>query len=138
MTPIQKYIIETTQKAFSQWLAQEAKAEMRRLETPCKKREYRPNPAKIMIGNHGPKLKKYQITIEQLAEMKAQHGGICAICLRSAKLVIDHDHQSGKVRALLCGSCNSGLGFFKDNPKALRAAIEYLDRHGIKEEVIGR
>ena len=41
-------------------------------------------------------------------------------------LVIDHNHKTGKVRGLLCGSCNTGIGLLKDSPDVLDAAIEYL------------
>lgn len=44
-------------------------------------------------------------------------------------LAIDHDHMTGKVRALLCGDCNAGLGLFRDNVELLNLAKEYLERH---------
>jgi hypothetical protein len=55
----------------------------------------------------------------------------CAICGISAeeigkKLVIDHDHETLKIRGLLCWRCNGGLGFFADNQAHLAMAIEYL------------
>lgn len=52
--------------------------------------------------------------------------GKCAICRKKAKLVIDHNHKTGKFRGLLCGPCNKGLGFFRDNKRSLIQAIEYL------------
>lgn len=60
----------------------------------------------------------------------------CAICgtpmLSDRDLNIDHDHarstkQVSVVRGILCGNCNKGLGFFKDNPATLRKALEYLE-----------
>lgn len=66
-----------------------------------------------------------------------KQGRRCAICRKRSKnpmlqasqvfdLCVDHCHVTGKVRGLLCGGCNSGLGFFADNPETLKAAIEYL------------
>jgi hypothetical protein len=61
-------------------------------------------------------------------------GGRCQICGKEFDLTkgskfgfrIDHDHQTGKVRGVLCNSCNIGLGFFKDNAVLLMKASEYL------------
>lgn len=39
---------------------------------------------------------------------------------------VDHCHTTGKVRGILCGNCNTGLGHFKDSPMLLQRAIEYL------------
>ena len=58
----------------------------------------------------------------------------CAICGITAeeigkRLIVDHNHETLKVRGLLCWRCNSGLGFFKDNQAHLAMAIEYLVKH---------
>lgn len=51
----------------------------------------------------------------------------CAICgTNSSVLHVDHDHVSNAVRGLLCGSCNRGLGLYKDLTEILQAAIDYL------------
>jgi Recombination endonuclease VII len=70
-----------------------------------------------------------RITIDELAELLANHSGICDMpgCERPAK-VIDHCHQTGIVRGRLCHGHNWGLGHFHDNPDELRGAIEYLSR----------
>ncbi len=53
--------------------------------------------------------------------------GLCAICLTETRaLCVDHDHKTGKVRGLLCRSCNTGLGGFKDDLPALERAQKYL------------
>ncbi len=64
--------------------------------------------------------------------------GQCAICRKIMKMptktrgqgldivAIDHDHKTGKVRALLCNACNKGLRFFKDNILLLKSALNYL------------
>jgi hypothetical protein len=70
----------------------------------------------------------YQITPRLYAEMREAQRGLCAICgiKPSKKLVVDHDHSTGHIRGLLCAQCNTGLGLFKDNARALHGAIEYL------------
>jgi len=55
--------------------------------------------------------------------------GLCAICRAAPASHVDHDHATGAVRQLLCFNCNGGLGQFKDNPVALRAAAAYVERH---------
>jgi hypothetical protein len=77
----------------------------------------------------------YGITIEEFDALLASQEGTCAICRR--KIMdprgyhphVDHDHITGKVRGVLCFSCNIGLGGFKDNAEFLRAAIDYLEHH---------
>lgn len=77
-------------------------------------------------------LSRYGITIKQYEEMLGRQNGVCAICLngpvgKKTRLCVDHCHQTGNVRGLLCNSCNVGLGKFKDNPEMLVSAIIYLD-----------
>ena len=76
----------------------------------------------------------YGVTPEQTAAMLAAQANRCAICeaeFGSGRNAVhmDHDHTTGKVRALLCGPCNNGLGLFKDDPARLRAAAAYLEAH---------
>ena len=77
----------------------------------------------------GPLPWRYPITVyQQRLLRKAQHGK-CACCGEVREyLVVDHCHESGYVRGLLCQGCNQGLGFFRDNPQILRAAAAYLER----------
>ncbi|API52868.1 hypothetical protein BMW22_15695 [Rhizobium leguminosarum] len=51
---------------------------------------------------------------------------VCVICGTEAGLCVDHNHQSGRVRGMLCGPCNKGLGFFRDNPTLLYRAADYI------------
>lgn len=74
--------------------------------------------------------KKYGLTAEQFEAMKAAQDGRCAICGEIPEaLEVDHCHASSKVRALLCGYCNRGLGQFRDNLAVLEQAVLYLKRH---------
>lgn len=82
---------------------------------------------------------KYNITPEQYNEMFAQQHGSCAVCFRhhtdfKKGLHMDHDHSTGKVRALLCPGCNLALGYAKENKKTLRGLIDYLEKHSSIEE----
>lgn len=73
--------------------------------------------------------KSYGITPEQYDEMFQRQGGVCAVCGKppnGRKLSVDHDHRTGKVRALLCAHCNIALGNVDDNPSILQKLINYL------------
>lgn len=98
-----------------------------------------------MLANPGIERKrmlvrKYGITVEQYDELTAAQNGKCAICaepetsvdgktgsLRS--LAVDHCHQSGKVRGLLCSRCNTTIGKIEESPQLLRAMFDYLHKH---------
>jgi hypothetical protein len=70
----------------------------------------------------------YAVSPEAYADMLADQGFVCAICQGDHKLNIDHDHETGKVRGLLCTSCNVALGAFKDDIESLYRAIRYMMR----------
>ncbi len=53
--------------------------------------------------------------------------GVCAICLVPGPEHVDHDHKTGRVRAILCFNCNGGPGQFKDRPELLRRGADYLE-----------
>ncbi len=67
--------------------------------------------------------------------MLVAQGGLCAICRVAPAVHVDHDHATGAVRALLCFSCNGGLGQFKDNPEFLHAAAYYVAFHTARQAV---
>lgn len=77
------------------------------------------------------KLKKYGLSPEQFQAMIDGQEGKCAICkiVPSGGLVIDHNHTSGKIRELLCNSCNPAVGMIGENPDIARKIIEYLTKH---------
>lgn len=81
------------------------------------------------------RLRKYGLTTAQFDFMVAKQGGKCKICKKARKLVVDHCHDTGKVRGLLCSPCNLGLGSFKDDPDALREAASYIEESRIGDKV---
>lgn len=82
------------------------------------------------------RLKKYGMTTAEFSDLMTAQGGECAICghqdmsIRNFFPVVDHCHNSGKVRGLLCMNCNQGIGKFKDDPELLRRAAEYILSRG--------
>jgi hypothetical protein len=81
---------------------------------------------------------KYGITLEELVIMYNNQDGCCSICDKEMDLYnecakradianIDHCHETGKIRALLCNHCNTGLGKFMDDPELLLKAADYLN-----------
>jgi protein-arginine kinase activator protein McsA len=70
--------------------------------------------------------KKYGLSEEDHAEMLKSQNGLCKICRKDDKLVVDHCHSTNKIRGLLCARCNKGLGHFLDNQELLTSAIKYL------------
>lgn len=110
---------------------------------PCKRRYItawrKRNPGKVREYNRraeekvgGRRFWKYGITDAEIARMIRSQRGRCPICDRAEpeiKLVVDHDHNTGKVRSMLCQTCNTGIGKFKESPNILMAAIRYLEQH---------
>ena len=75
--------------------------------------------------------RQYGISLTQYEQMSIDQEGRCLICRTSKHdlkkgLVVDHDHETSRVRGLLCNSCNRGLGFFKDSLTLLYNALNYL------------
>lgn len=87
------------------------------------------NPNLIREAEQRSKRKyKYGLTEEVYSAMLEAQGGRCAICPSTTKLSVDHCHDTGKVRGILCHTCNVGLGMFHNSPRKLRAAARYLSR----------
>lgn len=87
--------------------------------------------------------RKFGVTVEWLTDTLAAQGGGCAICRQSCTsgraLAVDHDHETGVVRGLLCANCNRALGLLQDSPQIARAALGYLEawKAGHGESVCG-
>ena len=70
---------------------------------------------------------RYGLTQEDFLRLMQSQDYACAICKqRSYALSVDHNHETGKVRALLCSACNKFIGFARENPDILQNAKQYL------------
>jgi hypothetical protein len=121
-------------KYARQWIKRNLESELAR-----RRRYYAENREHLKEAFERGRLKrKYGLTREEVAEMRNSQGGVCAICLKNEAAAIDHDHETGAVRALLCNSCNSILGFAGESPRILRQAALYLERwSGVIDETPG-
>lgn len=75
---------------------------------------------------------RYGITLEEFESRLNQQNRRCGICLtdnpkgRRGRFVVDHCHKTGKIRGILCDSCNKGIGILGDTEEALNKALNYL------------
>jgi recombination endonuclease VII len=80
------------------------------------------------------RLRLYDLSVVEHRNLLAQQNGVCAICREPGDpLCVDHDHRTGRVRSLLCGHCNSAIGFLRESPLLARAAATYLELQLTKE-----
>lgn len=81
--------------------------------------------------------KKFGISQKEYNKLLKEQNNVCVLCGRSEELdrnfAIDHCHNSGKIRGLLCFKCNTGLGSFGDSIELLLKAVEYLKKHQVKK-----
>lgn len=79
-------------------------------------------------------VRTYGITLEEYTRLLHQQQSACAVCgfvpgPDDRGLVVDHCHDTGEVRGLLCNNCNTGIGLLQDNPQVVEAAAMYLRRY---------
>lgn len=96
-----------------------------------KKKEYYLKNSTPETRKRAKLLATYGITMEEFKEMESKQMGVCAICQQLPSghkkvLCVDHCHETGIVRGLLCDDCNNLLGRAKDNPMILMSAVVYL------------
>lgn len=109
---------------------------------PClnakRRAEYRTSPSR-MAAVRRQNLARYGLTPEEYDRKHAEQNGLCAICGKPETstgkhgeprmLSVDHNHETGAVRDLLCGPCNFMVGFLEKNPVDPHLFVAYLDRH---------
>ena len=102
------------------------------------------NDTQLSLGLNGRRngqlKKKYKITLETYNKKLLEQNSVCAICLKAetridtktgqiSALCVDHDHDTGQIRGLLCYKCNSALGMFRDDPIIVNRASNYLNQY---------
>jgi hypothetical protein len=85
-------------------------------------------PCRAVRGAESHLRRNYGLTRTELEALLEVQGGLCAICGRNVAVHVDHDHATGRVRGVLCFTCNVALGQLNDDPQLFRRAIDYLER----------
>lgn len=82
---------------------------------------------------------RYGITLKEYEQLNSNQGGKCAICRKAEtsrnkrdgtvrELAVDHNHETGEVRGLLCRACNVSLGFLDEDPVIINRMLEYINK----------
>jgi hypothetical protein len=104
----------------------------------CKNEKHPSRPIAPEIRRRYYLAHRYDMTPEEYEDLWEAQDGRCAICQKIAhvmdlrtgsprRLAIDHDHQTGKIRGLLCHDCNVAIGHLNDDVEILYKAISYLE-----------
>lgn len=96
-----------------------------------RQRKRRPDyTAKAQAWRRTSRLRRYGLTEEEFVAMLDAQGNACAACRRDFSddlgPCIDHDHDTGEVRGLLCSGCNTALGMLADDPVRISGLLIYL------------
>jgi hypothetical protein len=105
----------------------------------CESREYTKGLCHAHYTKH-IRWRKKGVDATRYQEMLREQNGVCAICGKPERapdkasgktrdMAIDHNHETGAIRQLLCSNCNRALGLFCDDPALLDAAMAYLHKH---------
>ena len=132
---------QAKQRSWYQANRQHAIAEVKRWQQENKehlhehRREYR--KGRTAEDREGHLRRTFGITQADYEELLARQGGGCAICGKKPgkiSLHVDHDHETGEIRGLLCVGCNNALGQFHDDAALLDRAISYVGRDLLPSE----
>lgn len=105
------------------------------LKKKDKRKEYYDSEVGINSSRRAHLKRNFNITLEYYNELSEKQNHVCAICkqkeiyYRNKVLCVDHNHETGEIRGLLCNTCNRALGLLKDNSEFLQSAIEYLNKN---------
>jgi hypothetical protein len=101
-------------------------------------RDWHQKPENIGRNKNYKLIKRYNLTLEQFNDKLKNQNNKCTLCYTTFdekinKACVDHNHQTGKIRDLLCSFCNSTLGLVKENINILNNMINYLNKHNSLE-----
>jgi hypothetical protein len=121
---------------FCNELHEQSGREIKRNQAPMSCLNYKPHNKLFEDKRDGIVRRQYGITLAEYEQMLRDQNNKCAICknedeVEGRRLAIDHCHESGNVRGLLCGKCNRGIGLFYDNKELLNNAISYLTKYAL-------
>ncbi|MFI8878259.1 endonuclease VII domain-containing protein [Streptomyces sp. NPDC055243] len=91
---------------------------------------------KAAAGPEGHLRREYGISVAERDELIAAQKGVCCICLAAPAVHVDHCHETGKVRGVLCFNCNAGLGLLRENTDAMHRAAAYLEGNPWKPTLV--
>lgn len=89
-------------------------------------------PERVRVYQRAHRLRRrHGLTQDEYSDLLEAQGGCCVICGETPEeadrpLVVDHNHETGEIRGLLCSNCNVGVGMFRDDPKLCELAMKYL------------
>ena len=92
--------------------------------------EYRNRPQRKRAMRDLYYRRTYGLTADEVDKMLAAQGGVCAICGErpevEARMHVDHDHETGAIRGVLCSRCNHAIGLLREDPALFARAAAYL------------
>lgn len=84
---------------------------------------HKPATKSIICGTCAARARGYNLEYEEYAKLPRT----CEICGKGGRIHLDHDHETGKFRGVLCQGCNTGIGQFYEDVQVMQVAIEYLE-----------
>jgi len=126
-----------TEKQRAYWASLPEEVRVERQNKGEYQRRYRANnPDKVKAMSRKTHImRKFGMTIEEYEYMFLVQDGVCAICKNPCEtgmnLAVDHNHETGKIRGLLCKNCNTAIGLLKENTDTMIKAIDYLNFHSM-------
>ena len=122
---------ENVRASRKKWRDKQDQEELKAYNRAANMKSRKKNPKASRAAVRNSFLKStYGIDEKEYQRLLALQNGACAICKERcstwSRLSVDHDHNTGRVRGLLCNQCNRAIGLLRDNPRLLMLAAEYL------------